>query len=133
MYCDNILVYFRTEEKYIQHMIKVLRVLQKADLRVKSEKSQFHIKKVQFLEFIVISEELQINFVKVQSVIKWLTSISVKKVQVILKFINFYRKFVKKYLKIVASLTELTKKNTKFEWFKKAQKVFNELKKKFTS
>ena len=70
MYCDNILVYFRTKEKYIQHVIKVLRVLQKADLRVKSEKSQFHIKKVQFLEFIFISEELQINFVKVQSVIK---------------------------------------------------------------
>ena len=55
------------------------------------------------------------NSAKIQSVIKWLTLTSVKKVQVFLEFANFYRKFVKKYSKITMSLTELIKKNTKFK------------------
>ena len=51
-------------------MIKILRALQQVNLRVKSEKSQFYIKKIQFLDFIVITESLEINSVKIQLVIK---------------------------------------------------------------
>ena len=40
---------------------------------------------------------------------------------------------MKKYSKITMLLTELMKKNIKFKQFKKAQKVFKELKKRFTS
>ena len=61
-------------------MIKILRALQQVNLRVKSEKSQFYIKKIQFLDFIVITESLEINSVKIQLVIKWLKLISIKKV-----------------------------------------------------
>ncbi len=49
---------------------------------------------------------------------------SVKEVQFFLKFVNFYRKFIEKYLKIATPLTELTKKNQKFQWSDKAEKAF---------
>ena len=70
VYLNNILVYFKNKKEYVQHVTKVLKALQKINLKVKSEKSQFYIKRVQFLEFIIITESLQMNSEKVKSVIK---------------------------------------------------------------
>ena len=46
-------------------MQKVLKALQDTDLRIKSEKSLFHSKEVQFLEFIVTSDRLRMNSEKI--------------------------------------------------------------------
>ena len=39
----------------MQHVRKILQVLKKADLRIKSDKSEFHVESMQFLEFIITS------------------------------------------------------------------------------
>ena len=74
------MIYSKTKKEHVQHVQKILKALQDANLRVKSEKSLFHAKEVQFLEFIVTSEELQMNSEKIQSVVKWSVLASVKKV-----------------------------------------------------
>jgi hypothetical protein len=53
-----------------------------------------------------------------------------KKVQTFLRFVNFYRRFIKNFFKIVKSLVELTRKNQLFFWSKDCQATFNELKKR---
>ena len=133
VYLNNILIYFKTQKEHVQHISEVLQALQDADLRIKPEKSIFHTKEVHFLGFIVMSEELRMNSEKIQSVTEWLTLTNVKKVQFFLEFINFYCKFIEKYSKITTPLTELMKKDTRFEWSLEAQKIFEELKKRFTS
>ena len=133
IYLNNILIYFKTKEQHVQHVCKVLQALQNAELQVKSEKSLFHSKKVHFLGFIVTPEGLQMNSEKIQSVVEWPVLKNIKEVQFFLEFMNFYRKFIEKYSKVASPLTELTKKDQKFEWSSKAQKAFNELKKRFTS
>ena len=65
MYLDNILIYSRSKENHIKHVTKVLKVLQKVSLKVKSEKSQFHVKEVSFLNFIVFIEGLKMNSEKI--------------------------------------------------------------------
>ena len=133
IYFDDILIYSKTKEQHVQHVCKVLQALQDAGLQVKSEKSLFHCKEVHFLGFIVTSEGLQMNSEKIQSVVKWPVLKNVKEVQSFLEFVNFYRKFIEKYSKIASPLTELTRKDQKFEWSPEAQKAFDELKKRFTS
>ena len=54
MYLNNILVYLKTKKEHVQHVTKVLQTLNKIKLKVKSEKSVFHIQKVSFLDFIII-------------------------------------------------------------------------------
>ena len=44
---------------------------------------------------------------------------------------NYYRWFVKDFAKIAKPLHEITRKEIKWNWEEKQQKVFEELKKKF--
>jgi hypothetical protein len=39
-----------------------------------------------------------------------------KEIQLFLGFVNFYRRFIKDYSKIVVSLIELTKKDIEYKW-----------------
>ena len=47
---------------------------------------------------------------KIRSITEWPTLTNVKEVQSFLEFVNFYWKFIEKYSKITALLTELTQK-----------------------
>ena len=76
----------------------------------------------------------RINIIK-----EWLISQSFKNVQIFLRFVNFYRCFIKIYSKIAGSFTDLLKdsKNEKkfelFKWSKEATKTFIQFKNIFTT
>ena len=53
---------------------------------------------------------------KIEIIIRWEALKTVKKVQKFLGFVNFYRKLIKKISQLVMPLTNLVKKNTKFDW-----------------
>jgi hypothetical protein len=42
-YLDDIFIYSKTKEKHIKHVIAVLKVLEKADIRINNAKSVFHV------------------------------------------------------------------------------------------
>lgn len=69
---------------------------------------------------------------KVSAVLDWEPPKSVKEVQRFLEFANFYHCFISNYSGTVAPLTNLTKKNTAFEWSNEAQLAFFNLKALFT-
>ncbi len=50
-----------------------------------------------------------------------------------MRFINFYRHFIKNFLKLVKLFTQLTRKNTSFVWNKICVQVFDNLKKQISS
>ncbi len=68
VYLNDILIYSRTKKEHMQHVKKVLQTLKKVDLRIKSEKSEFHVQSVQFLKFIVMSQSLRMNLKKIEAV-----------------------------------------------------------------
>ena len=68
MYLNDILIYSKIKKKHVQHVRKVLQALKKADLRIKSSKSEFHVQNVQFLEFIITSRRLRMNLKKIEAV-----------------------------------------------------------------
>jgi len=49
------------------------------------------------------------------------------------RFVNFYRCFIKNFLKLVKSFTQLTRKNTSFVWNKVCVQAFDNLKKQISS
>ena len=70
---------------------------------------------------------------KVQGVIEWPVPKSVKDVQKFLGLANYYRWFVKDFAKIAKPLHEMMRKEKKWDWGEKQQKVFEELKRRFTT
>ncbi len=50
-----------------------------------------------------------------------------------MRFVNFYRRFIKNFSKLDKSFTQLTKKNTSFVWNEICVQVFDNLKKQVSS
>ena len=94
------------------------------------KKCEFSTQKVKFLRFIISITDIVINSHRVEIIWDWSTSKIFCEVQVFLDFANFYRHFIKHYLCIAESLTDLIKssKNNKkfksFSFYADMQKMF---------
>ncbi len=73
------------------------------------------------------------NFIKVKVIVNWATLINLKEVQSFVRFINFYRCFIKNFLKLVKPFTQLTRKDTSFVWNEVCVQAFDDLKKQVSS
>ena len=64
VYLNDILIYFKNEEKYKKHVQEVLHCLNRHQLFVKLSKYKFHKTTIQFLEYIVKKDNVWMNFSK---------------------------------------------------------------------
>jgi hypothetical protein len=133
VYLDDLLIYSDTLEEHKKHIRLVLQRLQDAGLYLKPEKSVFHAQKISFLGFIISPEGVSMDPVKVEAITSWPEPQSAHDIQVFLGFANFYRRFIQKYSKIAAPLTNLLKKGVPFQWSKKPRAAFKYLKEAFTT
>ncbi len=114
VYLDNILIYSKTQREHQQYVKMILDHLQEADLQVDIWKCKFNVEETVFLKVIVSEQNLRMNSIKVKVIVNWATLINLKEVQSFMRFINFYRCFIKNFSKLVKSFTQLTRKNTSF-------------------
>ena len=68
IYFNNILIYSKNEKDHKKHIRQILNTLKKADLRIISEKSQFHQTEIKFLSYIITDYEIKINLEKVKAI-----------------------------------------------------------------
>ena len=91
VYLDDILIYTKgTKEEHERETKEVLALLQKHDIRLNEEKSEFTKKEVTFLGTIISRDGLRIEPEKTKAVREWPTLRTVKEVQAFLGFANYY-------------------------------------------
>ncbi|XP_060788681.1 uncharacterized protein LOC132893504 [Neoarius graeffei] len=134
-YIYNILIYSPDEEIHHEHVRSVLScLLQNLHLHVKAEKCEFHVNQISFLEYIINSEGMSMDQVKVLAITSWPTPMSVKELQCFLGFTNFYQRFIQGFSIIAAPLTLLLKNGPRhLQWNPAAEEAFNQLKAAFMS
>ncbi len=132
-YLDDILIYSKTQKKHRQHVKMILDRLRDADLQIDIRKCEFNVEETVFLEIIVSEQDLRMNSIKVKAIVNWATSTNLKEVQDFVDFVNFYRRFIKNFLKLVKSFTQLIRKDTPFVWNEVCVEVFDNLKKQVSS
>ena len=107
--------------------------LQDTGLQADLKKCKFGVKYTKYLDFIIITDSIEVDPEKVSAVVNWTAPTTVKGVQSFLGFCNFYRRFIKDYRQIAKLLIQLTKTNVPFVFNKLCWEAFKELKLQLTS
>ncbi|XP_052723719.1 uncharacterized protein LOC108344536 [Vigna angularis] len=133
VFIDDILIYSKSCEEHEEHLRLVLGVLRERELYAKLSKCEFWMKEVQFLGHVVSAGGISVDPAKVRTVLEWESPRSVTEVRSFVGLAGYYRRFIEGFSKIVAPLTQLTRKDHPFAWTDRCESSFQELKQKLTS
>ena len=131
VFIDNVIVGTETEEGYNELMTEIIKRLEENDLYVKLEKCKWKVREVGFLRVVIGPEGIKIEKEKVKGVLEWLTPKCVKDMQKFLGLANYYCQFIEGFASVARPLHDMVKKDKKWNWTERQEKVFKELKKQF--
>ncbi|KAG8499161.1 hypothetical protein CXB51_005577 [Gossypium anomalum] len=129
VFLNDILIYFRDEVEHTEHLRTVLQTLRDNQLYAKFSKSEFWLREVEFLGYIISNDGIRVDPNKVSAIVEWKTPKNVTNVRSFLGLAGYYRRFVKDLSMIATPMTRLLQKEVKFEWSDKCQQSFEKLKK----
>ena len=115
VFFDDILIYKKSWEEHVQHVDRVLQLLEEKQLYAKLSKCAFGVQKVEYLCHIVPHEGVKVDHNKIKAMREWSIPKTLNKLRGFLRLTDYYHKFLKNYAKIVAPLTTLLKKEA-FSW-----------------
>ena len=115
IYMNDILIYSNTREDHVRHVKMVLNALNQKNFKIKTEKCRFHVQEITFLGFVITPGNIQMETIKIDSIQTWPAPRNIKNLQKLLRFMGFYQNMIPKYAEWTSSMTDLLKKNKKFE------------------
>jgi len=127
VFFDDILIYNKSWEEHVQHVDKVLQLLEEQQLYAKPSKCAFGVQEVEYLGHVVSREGVKVDPNKIKAIREWTIPKTLKKLRGFLGLRGYYRKFVKNYGQTTTTLTTLLKKEA-FSWKEEETKDFEKLK-----
>ncbi|KAG8486100.1 hypothetical protein CXB51_019411 [Gossypium anomalum] len=91
-------------------------------------KCEFWLREVGFLGHILSTSGIAVDPSKILAILDWKPPRNVSEVHSFLGLTGYYKRFVKGFSMIATPLTKLLQKDVKFEWTKKCQNSFDQLK-----
>ncbi|XP_017441071.1 uncharacterized mitochondrial protein AtMg00860-like [Vigna angularis] len=133
VFIDDILIFSTSREEHEEHLRIVLGVLREKKFYVKLSKCEFLMEEVQFLGHVISAGNISVDPAKVQAMLHWERPRSVTEVRNFVRLAGYFRRFIEGFSKMVALLTQLTRKDHPFAWTNQCEPSFQELKQKLTS
>jgi len=130
-FIDNVIIGTEGEEGHNKLVVEVIKRLEENNLYMKPEKCKWKVQEVGFLGVVIGPEEIKMKKVKVKGVLEWPIPKCVKDVQKFLGLANYYHRFIEGFVSIARPLHNMVKKDKKWEWTERQEKVFKELKERF--
>ena len=115
-YLDDIIIFSKTAEKYLDHIKQDFKKLRSAHLLMKLSKCHLLTKEIQYLGHIPSTKGLKLLPLKTQTIQSMLPPKTPKQVHAVLGPVGYYSKFIKNFAKIGKPLTLLTCQQAKCEW-----------------
>ena len=128
VYMDDITIYGGSFEECLINLETVLHRCIEKNLVLNWEKCHFMVNQGIVLGHIISNKGIEVDKVKIELISKLPSPTNVKTVRQFLGHADFYRRFIKDFLKIAKPLYKLLEKDAKFIWDEDCQKSFEELK-----
>ena len=97
VFFDNILIYSKSWKDHVEHVDRVLQLLEEKQLYAKRSKCFFGVHEVEYLGHIVSHEGVKVDPSKIKAIKEWKIPTSIKHLLGFLGLTGYYRKFVKNY------------------------------------
>jgi hypothetical protein len=131
MYLNDILIFFKNRESHVKHIREMLKRLRANDLFANLEKCFFFKHEVDYLEFIMSENDIAMNSSRINIIMSWSMIKFFKNIQIFLRFVNFYRRFIARFFQLSALLSDMLKemqaeiKKKSFLLIEKAKQTFD--------
>jgi len=116
VFIDDILIYSRTKEEHEEHLKTLLEILREKQLYAKFSKCEFWLKEVNFLGHVTSTQGISVDPANVEAVLQWERPKTVTEIKSFVGLAGYYRRFIEDFSRVVAPLTQLTRKDQPFAW-----------------
>jgi RNase H-like domain found in reverse transcriptase/Reverse transcriptase (RNA-dependent DNA polymerase) len=132
VYFDDILIYSRNKTDHQLHLREVFKTLRAKQLFANPKKCSWMVLNLVFLRFIISGQGISPDEKKMSAIRSWPCPTTISEVCSFLGHARFYKRFIKSYNTITASIIDLLK-GKNFAWTEEAQKAFEQLKSLLTN
>nr|ABG66286.1 retrotransposon protein, putative, Ty3-gypsy subclass [Oryza sativa Japonica Group] len=133
VFINDILIYSKNEEEHAEHLRLIMEKLRDHQLFAKFSKYEFWLDRVAFLGHVISPNGVEVDPSKVEAVLAWNPPKNVSEIRSFLGLAGYYRRFIEGFSKLARPMTELLKKEKKFQWSTACEDSFQEMKKRLTT
>lgn len=127
VYLDDVIVFGKTFTETLNNLTLVFDRFRKAKLKLKPKKCAFFRDEIKYLGHIVSEHGVQCDPAKISAIKNWPKPTNVSDIKSFLGIASYYRNFILNFSNIAFPLTQLTRKNQKFQWSESCEKAFSKL------
>jgi hypothetical protein len=127
VFFDDILIYTKSWEDHVRHVVKVLQLIKEQQIYAKPYKCFFWVKELEYFGHIIFHEGVKVDPNNIKAMMNWPIPKTLKNLRGFSDFTGYYRKFVQNYGVIATPLVTLNKKDA-FSWTLEATQYFEQLK-----
>ncbi|PNF19270.1 hypothetical protein B7P43_G07712 [Cryptotermes secundus] len=125
---DDLVVYSRSFEEYLDHLREVFRRLEKAGFTLNRDKVALAQSEIKILDYSLSSEGMKILPERFEATSQFPPPKNLKAVRRSLGMVGFYANFVKDFSQLAEPLHALKRKNAAFVWDGPQRQAFERLK-----
>ena len=127
VYLDDIVVYAESLDEHDKKARRLFDRLRDANLKLQPDKCDFLRTEVAYLGHIIGRDGVKPNPAKINAIRKFPRPTTVRAIRQFLGLSGYYRRFIKDYAKIAKPLSDLLKKDIKWEWGCSQRRSFRKL------
>lgn len=133
VYMDDVIIFGTSLPEHLENIRAMLSTLDRANLKIQVDKSDFLLKEATFLGHTVSEEGVKPNQDKIKAIQKIDIPRTTRDIKAFLGLTGYYRKFIDNYAKIAKPLTASLKKGVKITHTPQFIESFNLLKESFNT